>query len=904
MLAMNWVPLLRTRYAWLALGVAALLGGLALNILIAEPLTLAWCIGVAAGCLLLLMGGCVVAAVRKFHADWQTTRANEQRLIATLRSIGDGVISTDQEGRILLMNEVAQKLTGWSEADARGRAVLEVYRVVERTSREPVGEAVSRVLGGDAQCQRRANLLLLARDGPEHLISERTLPLTDRAGEVAGAVLVFADETERELGEAALRASQEIFSIITESVSDLIAITDLKGQPIYYSLSYRRVLQVEDGPWRGATMEDIHEEDRAGISAAFYQTMAGGQDARVEYRLRRRDGGLVYLEGVFSLIRDHRGQPDKVLVVSRDFSERHAAELALRAEKEFTDTLINAMPGIFYLSDSQRRLLRWNSNFEEATGYAADEIQGLDLLTFFLDEEKALIEQQTKQCLENGRAEFELHIRNRRGWATPHYVTGQRLLENGEPCMIGLGIEITARKAAEEAIRATMRRLERQNAALAEQAVHPALLGGEPHVAFRTITEASAKTLEVSRAAVWFFNEADDALICADLYDPRTRTHSAGAQMIVADYPMYFAAVQEDRTVAASYARTDPRTREFTASYLVPNDIHSLLDAPIRAGSKVVGIICHEHGGAPREWTLDEQNFASSMADLISISIEVGQRREAELALREARDNLEMKVAERTRDLEEANDRLKELDRLKSEFLATMSHELRTPLNSIIGFSGILQQGLTGPLNEEQKKQLGFVYSSAKHLLALINDLLDLSRVESGKMEIFRELTPIGEVVKSVVDSLAVLAQQKNLTLAVELDAPEVKLWIDRQKVTQILLNLVNNAIKFTEHGGVRIVTETTAEWLTLTVSDTGIGIERENLARLFEAFRQVDGSARRVHEGTGLGLYLSRQLVTLLGGGIWAESEFGAGSRFSFRLPRESSSTPSYERNDPPRGR
>jgi signal transduction histidine kinase len=292
------------------------------------------------------------------------------------------------------------------------------------------------------------------------------------------------------------------------------------------------------------------------------------------------------------------------------------------------------------------------------------------------------------------------------------------------------------------------------------------------------------------------------------------------------------------------------------------------------------------------------------MADLISISIEVGQRREAELALREARDNLEMKVAERTRDLEEANDRLKELDRLKSEFLATMSHELRTPLNSIIGFSGILQQGLTGPLNEEQKKQLGFVYSSAKHLLALINDLLDLSRVESGKMEIFRELTPIGEVVKSVVDSLAVLAQQKNLTLDVELDAPEVKLWIDRQKVTQILLNLVNNAIKFTEHGGVRIVTETTAEWLTITVSDTGIGIARENLARLFEAFRQVDGSARRVHEGTGLGLYLSRQLVTLLGGRIWAESEFGVGSRFSFRLPRESSSTPSYERNDPPRGR
>ncbi|HEX8312569.1 MAG TPA: PAS domain S-box protein, partial [Chthoniobacteraceae bacterium] len=805
----------------------------------------------------------------------------------------DAVISTDRDGRILLMNEVAQKLTGWSEEEARGLPLLDVYRVVERTSRAPSGHAVRVVLRDKDKCQRRTDLLLLARDGAEHVISERTSPLSNRAGEVIGAVLVFADVTERELGEAALRASQEMFRILTENVSDLIAITSLEGRPLYYSVSYRRVLQVADGKWTGATEEDILPEDRPRIKTAFHQTIASGTDQRVEYRLRRADGSIVYLEGVFSLIRDRDRQPDKVLVVSRDLSGRREAESALRAEKEFTDTLLNAMPGIFYLCDAERRLLRWNTNFEAVTGYGPEEIPHLNPLTFFLDEEKALVHQQTESCLAEGRVEMELHIRNRNGWATPHFITGQRLLENGQACMIGLGIEITARKAAEEAIRATMRRLERQNAGLAEQANNPALLGGDSAIAFRAITETSAKTLEVSRVAVWFFNEARDAITCADVFEPATGAHMSGAKMLIADYPLYFEAIQEGRTVPASYARTDPRTAEFKDTYLEPNNLYSLLDAPIRAGGKLVGILCHENGGVPREWSLDEQNFASSMADLISISIEVAQRREAEFALREARDNLEVKVAERTRDLEEANERLKELDRLKSEFLATMSHELRTPLNSIIGFSGILDQGLSGPLNAEQKKQLGFVYSSAKHLLALINDLLDLSRIESGKMEIFRERIRFAEVVDSVVESLGPFARQKNLALVVELDAPEAELWMDRQKVMQILLNLVNNALKFTHEGEVRIVTETTPQWLTVTVSDTGIGIKTANLEHLFEAFRQVDGSARRVYEGTGLGLYLSRQLVTMLGGNIWAESEFGAGSHFTFRLPRESSGTP-----------
>jgi PAS domain S-box-containing protein len=253
---------------------------------------------------------------------------------------------------------------------------------------------------------------------------------------------------------------------------------------------------------------------------------------------------------------------------------------------------------------------------------------------------------------------------------------------------------------------------------------------------------------------------------------------------------------------------------------------------------------------------------------------------------------LEQRVEERTEQLTkanaqltDANEKLKEVDRLKSEFLATMSHELRTPLNSIIGFSEIIAAGLAGPVNEEQKRQLGMALGSARHLLQIINDLLDLARIESGKLEVVRSSFPLREVVQQVVETLRPLANRKNLSL--ETEVPEgARIFTDRKMIFQILLNLANNGVKFTERGKVRIVAEITGKTLRMAVSDTGIGIQKQNLGELFEAFRQVDGSARRRFEGTGLGLYLCKRLVGLLGGEISVESVYGLGSTFTVTLP------------------
>jgi PAS domain S-box-containing protein len=235
--------------------------------------------------------------------------------------------------------------------------------------------------------------------------------------------------------------------------------------------------------------------------------------------------------------------------------------------------------------------------------------------------------------------------------------------------------------------------------------------------------------------------------------------------------------------------------------------------------------------------------------------------------------------------LARANEELIKADRMKSEFLAVMSHELRTPLNSIIGFASVLRQGRPGPINDEQKKQLNLIHASGKHLLHLINDLLDLSRIEAGRMDFESSEFSPQEVIDEVAGSLESQLAQKNLQLRVSVATAET-VFTDRRCVFQIVLNLLNNAVKFTPKGSIAVRARVDAGRLEISVSDTGIGIPADRQVELFQAFSQLEGSARRKYEGTGLGLYLCKKLVTLLGGDIALQSESNVGSTFTFRIP------------------
>ncbi len=264
-------------------------------------------------------------------------------------------------------------------------------------------------------------------------------------------------------------------------------------------------------------------------------------------------------------------------------------------------------------------------------------------------------------------------------------------------------------------------------------------------------------------------------------------------------------------------------------------------------------------------------------------------------------EEIERKTAllnERTRLLgllERANKELRELDRLKSTFLANMSHELRTPMNAIIGYTELLLDRVDGPINEEQEKSLRKVATNARHLLQLINDVLDISKIEAGKIELEIKELDVKWLVDSVIPTFEPMIKQKGLTLSVNIDEGLPSVYGDEDRIKQILINLLSNAVKFTHKGGITINAKVSERgvkpgeppiFAEICVEDTGIGIKEEDISRIFDKFVQVDLTTVRQYEGTGLGLSITRGLVSLHKGLIWVTSKYGEGSKFCFTLP------------------
>ena len=245
--------------------------------------------------------------------------------------------------------------------------------------------------------------------------------------------------------------------------------------------------------------------------------------------------------------------------------------------------------------------------------------------------------------------------------------------------------------------------------------------------------------------------------------------------------------------------------------------------------------------------------------------------------------------------LERANRDLRELDKLKSTFLANMSHELRTPMNAIIGYTDLLLDRVDGPLNEEQEKSLKKVVANARHLLQLINDVLDVSKIESGKIDLQPKEIYLKLLIESVIPTFEPMIKQKGLTFTINLNENLLPVYGDEDKVKQIFINLLSNAVKFTHHGGITISAKPSERgikpgesplFVEICVEDTGIGIKDEDIGKIFDKFTQVDISTIRQYEGTGLGLNIARGLVALHKGVIWVTSKYGEGSKFCFTLP------------------
>jgi signal transduction histidine kinase/CheY-like chemotaxis protein len=303
---------------------------------------------------------------------------------------------------------------------------------------------------------------------------------------------------------------------------------------------------------------------------------------------------------------------------------------------------------------------------------------------------------------------------------------------------------------------------------------------------------------------------------------------------------------------------------------------------PIQVKDNVLGVIELDENETGRPWTDSDREVATAIAQDLALTLQDARSRSL---------------------TNQALEDMREADTLKNQFIANMSHELRTPLNSIIGFSRVILNEIDGPITEKQEQDLTAICDAGYHLLGLINDILDLSKIEAGRMELSFTEVDLGEIVRGVISTAVGLVKDKNIELITDLPDNLPMLNADKVRIHQVLLNLVSNAVKFTEKGQVvvsaRIVEISGREQVLVAVLDTGPGIRPEDQEELFKPFSQVDVSTTRITGGTGLGLSISRHLIELHGGRIWVESDLGQGSTFAFTIPLMTS-TPSTKAKKP----
>ena len=701
--------------------------------------------------------------------------------------------------------------------------------------------------------------------------------------------------------------------------------------------------------------------------------------------------------------------------------------------------------------DEQGRAVTYNAAAARLFGYEEREVIGRNINMLMPEPYATEHDSYMTRYLRTGQKkiigiEREAVARRKDGSVVPIELSVSEVRLDGRRVFTGLIRDITARKASEAALRTSERRLREQNVVLVELAHSPVVTSGDVESAVRLVVEAAARTLDVERVGVWLYDGDRAKLSCRGLFERSLGRHSSGPEIAAIDYPAYTRAMEEQRTIAVDEARLDPRTTEFLESYLIPNGITSMLDAPIRVGGKLVGVICHEHVGSSRSWAMDEQQFAGSMADLLSLALETRARNEAEAAGREseqrfrslveqaadglyvhdvegrivdvnqracqslgynreellamhvwdvesavsretlldawghlvpgvprtldgvhrrkdgtqypvevrlgsvessghrfvlalARDVSDRKEAERAlkehhKLVEAANCELKEkqaalqqqadelmrlydaatrysaelaeataaaeaANRAKSDFLANMSHEIRTPMTAILGYTDVLAES---PISEDQKKHaIETLRRNGRHLLTLVNDILDISKMEAGKLDLDLGSCHVGDVVSDAVELLRPAADRKGLAIKARvIDRIPAAIVTDTMRLRQALVNLIGNAVKFSGQGDVEIALECDAEAETLTfhVIDHGLGISPEQLRTLFQPFTQADMSMTRRFGGTGLGLAITRRIAQLLGGDVVVSSEQGSGSTFSLTVATGSLSDATWGRS------
>ena len=379
------------------------------------------------------------------------------------------------------------------------------------------------------------------------------------------------------------------------------------------------------------------------------------------------------------------------------------------------------------------------------------------------------------------------------------------------------------------------------------------------------VTEISAQTLGVERVSLWLFSPDRSQIICADLHCLTPRNHEKGLRLNAKHYPRYFEALEKSRILAAHRARSDSRTSEFTQDYLIPYGITSMLDVPVRFHGRVVGIVCHEHTGPARIWTSEEQQFAASIADMVSLAMAANEIRRTEEALRT-----------KTRELERSNRQLE-------QFASMVSHDLQEPLHTIIGFLDRLNTRCASSLNDTGQDYIKRMQMASRRMNQLIEDLLVFTRLTTK--DLLHKKVDLNILIDEVLADLDVSLSTKHGEVEVGLLPP---VYGDPRQMHQLFQNLISNAIKFSrtsEPPHICIVGQDIgARQVKISVQDNGIGFENRYQHKIFQPFQRLQGWGK--YEGSGLGLSICQKIVENHGGDISATSRPGQGSTFTVSLP------------------
>lgn len=688
------------------------------------------------------------------------------------------------------------------------------------------------------------------------------------------------DVTVYKAAGIALRESEERFRQLTENIRQVFWMRDstkrkiLYVSPAYEYLWMRSCQSLYAEPV--SFMEPIHPEDKQQVVSAFSRYMQG-HDFDEEFRIVLPDGSFRWVWSRDFPIHNDQGVIYRYAGIAEDITVRKQAEESLRQREQVYRTMFEKNTAMKLLVDPDTSaIVDANSAAAALYGYPVETLRKMYLTDISL----STIE-DVMAALRDGASEHRDYfivrhriasgeVRDIEIYSGPIEI-GQRTL------LYVILFDITERKRAEarQSTQLAVTRVLAEAATVADaipRLLKHLCIGLEWQVGEMWHTNLSTEQLH--RAYAWYASEMTNTV-----FVEQSATHTFPADSITTSYIW-----NREHTSHTTHAEHIPPP--FIRATLAEDvGLSCCFAFPVGSTLECGCVLCFYSTDI---YHLDSTLF-EMMTDVGSQITQFLNRKQIEEALSQERLSLARRVEERTAELSIANAELARAVRTKDEFLANMSHELRTPLNAVLGLTESLQEFTYGTLNDRQLRTLQTIETSGRHLLSLINDILDLSKIEAGKMELHIDAFSIDVLCQASLQFVKQLAKKKNIQVSLQLVEKHVTMHADMRRLKQVLVNLLSNAVKFTPEGGViglDVVCNEQQESVHFTIWDTGIGIASDDLARLFKAFVQIDSSLSRQHEGTGLGLALVQRLVDMHGGSIGVVSEPGEGSRFTVSLP------------------